>query len=415
MRQPLTNETQRVQEHFRRLYAYVKQQNYEGHDLFDGLNSRLFKHTPLYKSSLFRLALLQFCKRSPVNVRPLLMVPKGFDPSGGAFFLMGHLNMLSADTTGQHEIEARNLYLRLKECRLQRESGIGWGYNWDWQARAFFSPKSEPNLISSIYGGTAMLQYHHHFQDPEALSLAVETAGFILGEMIKFETEDELCFRYVPCEEAEVHNANLKAASYLASVSAVHPLPGVEEKIKKAVRFSVRHIREDYSWPYGTKPFHAWMDNFHTAYNIQSLFNIMEKLRLDECRPILENVIAYYFEHLFTEDGTPKYYNTALYPIDSHVVAEVLILMSRLPQFDQAGIRYDRQRAEIIRARCLALVEEFQAKNGSIYYLKTRNGWNRIPYIRWCQGKMFYALSRVLASGRNLALQAGPVEQLVHQ
>ena len=32
------------------LQNYVKKHNYEGHDLFDGLNSTLFKQSPFYRN-----------------------------------------------------------------------------------------------------------------------------------------------------------------------------------------------------------------------------------------------------------------------------------------------------------------------------------------------------------------------------
>ncbi|GBF23591.1 hypothetical protein tpqmel_0995 [Candidatus Gastranaerophilus sp. (ex Termes propinquus)] len=37
--------------------------------------------------------------------------------------------------------------------------------------------------------------------------------------MILVENEDYLCFRYIPNEAAQVHNANLLAASFLSSMT----------------------------------------------------------------------------------------------------------------------------------------------------------------------------------------------------
>lgn len=391
----------KVADQVSRLLAYVQRHQYEGWDLFDGLNSRLFRHSPLYKSRLFRLALIQFCKQSPVNLRSLLMVPKGFNAKGGALFLMGHLNLYRATGEAQYLREAEMLFARLRETAIARPHGIAWGYNFDWQARAFYVPVGTPNLVTSVYVGRALLAYHKITGKPEALEMALGISEFILHEMIKFETEKALCFNYIPGKDAEVHNANLLGASYLAQVlDALGPdrQGAIRDKILKAVRFSVSDIQPDGSWPYGTKPFHRWVDNFHTAFNIECLTTVAEHLQTDEFDAIIQQVTEYYLNHLFTEEGLPKYYNNKLYPIDVHVLAESIVLLNLLREkkAPQAQNLLDETRVQVIEKALLDLSEEFQDRDGWFYYQKRANGFVKIPYIRWGQAWMFYALTGFL-------------------
>ena len=43
-------------------------------------------------------------------------------------------------------------------------------------------------------------------------------------------------------------------------------------------------------------------------------------------------------------------------------------------------------------------LENMQDKKGYFYYQKTKWYTNRIPYIRWSQAWMFYALAHLLAA-----------------
>jgi hypothetical protein len=382
---------------FQKLFDYVKKNNYEGNDLFDGLNSRLFKNTPLYKSRYFRLALIQFCKLSPINFRKLFLVPNGFNPKGGALFLLGNLSMFVATSEEQYKEEAQKLYARLKELSIKRERGIAWGYNFDWQARAFFVPEGTPNVVTSVYVGKALIEYYKVFGDEEALQLAKQIAEFIINEMIIAESQNSLCFGYIPNEKAEVHNANLLAASFLSSVGKYTDSNDRKEKIIKSVNFSVADINEDGSWPYGTKPFHRWVDNFHTAFNIESLIDIRDNLGSQELNQTIEKVTEYYFNNLFTEQGLPKYYNNKIHPIDIHVIAEVLIVLNKIKGSD---ISYNSEKFAAIEAQILNCICLFQDKKGYFYFQKNKcfgkYFWNKTPYVRWGQAWMFFGISNAI-------------------
>ncbi|EKE04303.1 MAG: hypothetical protein ACD_20C00087G0008 [uncultured bacterium] len=381
---------------FEKLYNYVTKQNYEGIDLYDGLNSRLFKKTPFYSSSLFRLMLIQFCKRSPVNFRKFLFIPAGFNLKGGALFLLGNMNMYKATGDLKYKQESEKLFYKLKETVILRYKGIGWGYNFEWQARAFYVPDNTPNIVVTAFVGQALLEYYKLFNDKEALELAIQAAEFVLNEMILFENENKLCFGYIPEEDTEVHNANLLAASFLSSLNLYIQIPDLDKKIIKAVNFSISDINEDGSWPYGTKPFHRWVDNFHTAFNIENLINIKENLNLPGLSPVIEKVSHYYSNNLFTDAGCPKYYNNKLYPIDIHVIASVTILISKYRE-----VFADIQAIDKIENKIFQLINLFQDRKGYFYYQKRKHFWNKIPYIRWGQAWMFYAFSEIILKKQN--------------
>lgn len=380
---------------FQKLFEYVKKNNYEGNDLFDGLNSKLFKNTVFYKSRLFRLALIQFCKLSPIDFRKMLLVQKGFNPKAGALFLMGNLNMYKKTGEEEYKQEAHKLYSRLRGVAIKREKGIGWGYNFDWQARAFFVPEGTPNTVTSVYVGKALIEYYKTFEDEDALNLAKQIAEFMLNEMIIIENDDFLCFRYIPNENAQVHNANLLAASFLSELEQCNNSKEFGDKAKKAINFSVVDIKSNGAWAYGTKPFHRWVDNFHTAFNIESLLDIRNNLKMPELDNTIKKITKYYFNNLFTKQGMPKYYDTKLYPIDIHVIAETLIVLDKIKE---AKILDNYERWKVINNASLTLIKNFQSPKGYFYFRKNKYVWNKIQYIRWAQAWMFFALSKIISS-----------------
>ena len=383
-------------ESFEKLFNYVKKSDYKGIDLYDGLNSKLFRGGMLYRSKLFRLALIQFCKLSPFNFRNILFVFKGFNSKAGALFLLGNLNAFKLTGQEKYRAEAQKLFEKLKETAIEREKGVGWGYNFDWQARAFFVPEGTPNIVTSVYVGRALVEYYEAFGDKEALSLAGKIAEFIFNEMVIAENDDYICFRYVPNEATQVHNANLLAASFLSSMkkySSEAYGEFLDDKIAKSVNFSISDINENGSWAYGTQLFHRWVDNFHTAFNIESLLNIQENSDKLKLKPVIEKITNYYLNNLFTQDGMPKYYNNKPYPIDIHVIAQVIILLNKIKKSE---INYNEMRLSLIESQISECVKLFQDEKGYFYFQKNKHFWNKIPYIRWGQAWMFYALSRIV-------------------
>lgn len=380
---------------FQKLFEYVKKNNYEGNDLFDGLNSKLFKNTFFYKSRLFRLCLIQFCKLSPIDFRKVLLVPQGFNPKAGALFLMGNLNMYKATKQDEYKQEAQKLYSRLRGVAIKREKGIGWGYNFDWQARAFFVPEGTPNIVTSVYVGKALIEYYNVFKDEDSLKLAKQIAEFILNEMIIIENDDFLCFGYIPKENAQVHNANLLAASFLSYLKKYVISKEFIDKAKKAINFSVADINSSGAWAYGTNSFHRWVDNFHTAFNIESLLDIKDNLKMPELDKTIKKITEYYINNLFTEDGLPKYYDNKTYPLDIHVIAQAMIVMDKIRD---AKILDNCEKLDIINGKILELVNPFQDKKGYFYFRKNKYLWSKIPYIRWAQAWMFFALSKIISS-----------------
>src|SRR3989475_9967429 len=76
-----------------KLLAYCEANDWAGYDPYDALNSRVFTALPFLNSRLPRLVLTQALKRSPVNIRRLLLIPKTQNPKAIALFLAACLKL----------------------------------------------------------------------------------------------------------------------------------------------------------------------------------------------------------------------------------------------------------------------------------------------------------------------------------
>jgi len=107
------NTSNQIQQILALHYSFLRQNNFLGWDVFDGLNSRLFSISPLSRSLIMRLAWIQFFKRFPINLRFITFVPKTDNAKALALFISALLyqNGVSQD---REKIEtALALYKRL--------------------------------------------------------------------------------------------------------------------------------------------------------------------------------------------------------------------------------------------------------------------------------------------------------------
>src|ERR1700687_4222073 len=80
-----------------KLLAYCKANDWAGHDPYDALNSRAFAALPFLNFKLPRLVLTQVLKRSPIDVRRFLLIPKKQNPKAIGLFLSAILKLSKAE------------------------------------------------------------------------------------------------------------------------------------------------------------------------------------------------------------------------------------------------------------------------------------------------------------------------------
>jgi hypothetical protein len=392
-----------LEQAFDSLAAWCRARDYAGHDPFDALNSRLFQATPLARSRLARIAWTQALKRSPVNLRRLALVPAGKNSKGTALFALAWLarartRNLSEDAREEARREAARLLDDLIDSRIETAHGAAWGYNFDWQSRAFFAPKGTPTVVPTAFAARALVEASREFGDEKYLRLARAACEFVLRDLNREESADEVCFSYSPLDRTRVFNAGLLASETLSAVGRLTGESGLCEWAARAARFVVRRQRADGAWPYGAQEFQSWVDNFHTAFVLLSLKRIA-----DDCRAAatlsaedaesfdlsLRRGYEFWRDRFFLADGFPKYYDNEPYPADVHSAAAAVVAFAEL-----RGVDGDAPARAVKVARWS--IDNLRDPRGFFYYQRRRFHTVRTPHMRWGQAWMLYALARLL-------------------
>src|ERR1700720_922574 len=375
------------------LFAWSRERDFAGYDPFDGLNSRLFQATPLKRSRVARLAWTQLFKRSPLNLRSLARVPRERNAKGIALFALAALSHYRRVRTKEAENEARALLDDLMAMRLTGFSGAAWGYNFDWQSRAFFAPRGTPTIVPTAFAARALCEAAQTFGHREYLPFARTACDFILNDLQRSEeSKNEVCFSYSPLDRTRVFNANLLAAEILASVGKLTDEASLCEWARRATRYVVRRQQDDGSWAYGADAYQSWADNFQRAFVLSSLSRIINSCEAakEEFEDGLKRGYEFWRERFFLSDGWPKYYDNRLYPADAHSAGAAIAALVDLPS------SLDLDTIDFAERIARWAMQNLGSRRSFFYYQRRRFYTVRIPYMRWSEGWMAYGLARFL-------------------
>jgi len=376
---------------FEQLKDFCERSHFKGYDPYDGLNSTLFQSIPfMAKSRFFRLAWIQVFKRSPINFRKLTGVKPDYNPKALGLFLSAYCIRYRQSRDESDLAMMRFFTARIMENISPGYSGACWGYNFDWQAKAFFRPKFTPTIVASSFIANALLDAYDLTREEALLTTARSTCDFILKDLNRTAgEEDSFAFSYSPLDNSVVYNASLLGARLLSRVYSFTKEPMLAEKARQTVVFCCRHQKPDGSWSYGTLPFHQWIDNFHTGYNLECLQDYMSFTGDHAFEHNLRSGFDYYIKTFFTQDGVSKYYSNSTYPIDIHAPSQLVITLHKLKQMDA--------HRPLVEKVLEWTIDHMQSRKGYFYYQINKYVTSRIPYMRWSQAWMFYSLSLYIA------------------
>lgn len=369
----------------RELEGWVLRRGFAGWDPYDGLRSRLLPPgQPIGKYG--RIAWTQFFKWCPINVRPLFLIPVGENPKGLGLFLQGYVDLWATGYLQGVTEPALALGARLEHLATRTKNGLGWGYNFPWQSRAFFLPRGTPTVVNTAIVAHALLDLAERSGDTHWNDLALRAGSFVSRDLRKSPGRGGLCLSYTELDSTCIHNANLLGAGLLIRLHGLGGPAEFAQLAQDALEFSLAAQLEDGSWYYAETAFQRWIDSYHTGFNLMSLRRFEQAGLTESVAGALTRGEAFYRERLFTQDGAAKYRHNQDLPVDVHGPA--------------VGIHYfaDRKATLPDAWRIFEwVVSNMRNPDGSFAFLLGQPGWglNRIPYMRWSQAWMWAALCRL--------------------
>jgi hypothetical protein len=373
------------------LSRWLEQHDYRGYDTFDGLNARFVR--PLtFETKLLRTVLQQGVRRFPFNLRPVLGIRRERSTKGMGFLARGFIRLHQSTGESVWADRAEMALEWLTEKQSRGYSGACWGNHFDYQSRAFYLPKGVPTIVWTSLIGHAFLDGYEHFDKERYLQIAISACEHILKDL---ETSDEgagTCISYIPGKNSQVHNANTLGGSLLARTYAHTRNPSYADLAKRAIRYTAQHQRPDSSWFYGEREDLRWVDNFHTAYVLDCFKHYEQSMGDCEFSKAMMNGYEYWKREFFLADGTPKYYNNKIAPLDIQCSSQAIDTLVFFQDLDPESIPLAVKVANWT-------ISNMKDRSGYFYYRKYSGGIiNKTPTLHWGQATMLCALAGLYKS-----------------
>lgn len=395
----------KISSSFLKLKAYCEKENFKGWDPYDGLNSKVFQALPLKHWDLARLAWIQGFKRSPINFRKLLVVPKEHNAKGVGLFLLGYCRLYQLAESGCEDFGTKEQLLKqikditnlLLSLRSRGYSGSAWGYNFDWQARRLFLfEKHTPTVVATCFCVEALLESYKITKNEAVLNETLSAAEFVLNDLSRTPHGNGIIFSYsIKDGNNTVINASLLGAKILSYSYKYTKNEEHAKMAKLAITAACELQEEDGSWIYGLLPVQSWKDSFHTGFNLDAIETYQQNTNDTSFQSYIKKGVDYYLEHFFEANGMPKYYHNKTYPIDIHCPAQVIVTLSKLDIF---------KAHEVLLSKVLDwTIDNMQHEKGYFYYQLKKGISSKISYMRWSNAFMFNAMTHFLLETKSIS------------
>jgi len=369
-----------------RLSDWLERNDYSGYDPFDGLTAKYLRALT-FETNFLRTALQQGVRRFPINMRPVLGIPKSRSTKGMAYLAKGFMRLQQATGDKSWGDKAESALQWLVENQSKGYSGACWGNHFDYQSRSFYLPKGVPTIVWTSLIGHAFLDAYDHFRKDNYLQVAVSACEHILRDLDSFPEGDSLCLSYIPTENKQVHNSNALGASLLARTYSHTRNESYRSLAQKAILYTANHQRANGSWYYGEAANLRWVDNFHTAYVLDCFKHYMTATGDERFEKNLNAGYQYWKNTFFLPDGTPRYYDRKTLPIDIQCSSQAI---------DTLAFFHDRDPESLPLALKIAAwtIGQMQDRTGYFYYRRySRWPINKTPTLHWGQATMLCALA----------------------
>jgi len=382
----------------RSLDHWLQANGYAGYDPFDGLTSFLRPLT--FGRCLAERILEQVILRCPFNLRPFLGIRRRSDlPPAKGHLARGYLRLFVATGQEQYKQKAIACLDWLKDNPSKGYSGHCWGLPFGHASRGGKVAAGLPYLPETSQICQAFLDALEILKDQTYLNTAASVCRFVLQDLPVEKTDRGSCISYQPGLQLSIHNANILGASILARTGVAIGDDRMLDLAQQAVKYTCSRQLSDGSWYYGEQEKYHWIDNFHTAFNLEALHCYIAYTGDKRYKPNLDRGVDYYCSTFFLEDGRPKYYHDRPYPIDIQCAAVAIDTLCYLSDTYSNTLDLARKVADWT-------VRNMQDASGYFYYRRLVWKTVKIPMVRWGQAPMLSALAHLLLKLRTPVCKA---------
>jgi polysaccharide biosynthesis protein VpsJ len=369
--------------------SFIDQNGYESYDPYDGLNSQFLTAFP--KTFALRLV-QQLIRLSPVNLRPLLGIPKLLHTKTVSDFASGY----SLIDRGRSDdlIKISLLLAKLKDLAVKTPFGLGWGFRFPVSTRFVTSDRNGLNIFTTINAIHAFLDGYDKTRNADYLQIALNGFDFCQFDLGYREIGDFIVWTYWKNMEAQIYNVNglmLGLTARLFSITQDQKFASFTHKTYPLLQSGQN---PDGSWNYSADNHGKWIDGFHTGYILEGICRAI-LAGLIQADTLFTRAVNFYLDHFF-QNGIPKYYHNHLYPIDIQNCAQAIQTLAFL---NKVGSCSKQRISSVVEKGDKALWNQ----RGYYNYQKNQLWTIKTPMHRWGTGPMFLAL---IYAGRQINLES---------
>ena len=252
---------------------------------------------------------------------------------------------------------------------------------------------NKPEIISSVMCGNAFLEYYKLTKSERSLKVISELCDFICQKLSIQHQEVDYFKYYEDDENRIVYNATAVAVSFLYDCSKFikYDFPNLVKTSDSLLSKQKSQGYWNYSIYLDSMTEYQQID-FHQGYILESLQDLVNE-KLPNHNKTLEKGLEFYVNAQFLITGQSKYRWPKVWPVDIHNQAQGIITVSK---FIKDYPEYSLFLSNIIDYT----IKNMYNQNGLFYYQKWPFFTNKIPFMRWSQAWMTYALTVYLISSK---------------
>jgi len=385
-----------IEHAYTKVVKYLIASDFVGYDPYDGASSNW---EVIRENKLPRIFSTYFNKFSPVNFRPLLKIKKSKQNQALAFIGRAML----------HEYDKYHREIRLLAEHLIADSLIDdYGYHcWDAhgfpiQLRSGYKPVGITDIIGTEAIGRFFYELDARNEDDSYRYICISICDFI--EQVLRANYKNIChYRYTPdtVKNSWCYNASIIAALYVARVSKYYGVKYDQQFVNDAILDIISRQKQNGAWFYSLDletGYEKEQVDFHQGFILDALLEYMELNGFHG--PYLSSYkkgLEFYHHEQFLPDGQGIYRYPRKYPVNIQNQAQGIITFTRA-----AAAGFGAQYLDFARTIAEWTINNMQDQDGHFYYLKYPFMTNKIPYIRWSDSSMAYALAIYLKADKNL-------------
>ena len=385
----------KIKDAYYKLYRWIERQSFVGYDPYDALNTDI---SLLKKNKYFRLLFNYTNKFSPINLRKIFKIKKSKSNKALALMCSGLLRFPPNEKT--YKIINKHVDYILSKSLISKYGYHCWNaHDFSLQMTSGYSEATTPDIIGTEACASSIFkQYQNNKSNTLLKTILFSVKDYFLNTLL-VRKNGAIFFKYRPLalENDCIYNASLIGAKYISKINAFFNSKVGNDIIIDCYRYVVSKQNNDGSWHYGIDlrtNYQKKQIDFHQGYILDAIWEYLTIGDYDwELIQSYLKGIHFYFSKQFDSNGMSRYRYPRKYPVDIHNQAQGIITFSKAGRFDEKYLKF---------AKTIAVwtINNMQDDSGYFYYQKYPFMTNKIPYMRWGQAWMLYALSNFLHYSR---------------